>query len=222
MTSKPIINILIVFILGLLIYFLVIRSSHSLGHAPDKYSWIFNDSIRYTVEKNISTIESRKEDTLSTYYYKQYVFTIFKISKSAFNPDSIYLQQNFSFNEFENSFYGELLNTEVYPFPEVWISYNMNFRNKIGALTDDSSKIDTIFNTPNYKGFIGNIHKLGLKGSQQNLVMFDYKLKPTRTLCLLLKHKNLIILANSQDNFGYEVLDLFNLDTNEYIRKDKK
>ncbi len=215
MKLKTKLSLLILLIIFFLAYFFFFKHAHLTGFEPKKYSWIFNNSIREEVENDISSIEKRKEDLLMTYLYKDFNFTILEINNVKFKINEIKYNKNISFEQFEQKFYGEILNKDVLPFPEVWISYKMNFDNKIEINLDEYSEIDSLFSTSKYNGFIGKVYKMGLSSiNYKNLIMFDYKFKPEKTLFVFYKYheRNIIIIINSKKDFGIEAINLLNLE----------
>jgi hypothetical protein len=203
---------LLIFILfGCFIYFFFLKNAHFSGSNPAQYMWLFNENVRSQVIQNVSTNESRKEDTVATYNFNEYKFTIFKISQKNIESDKIQLNYIDSFEYFERTFNGQILNKDAYPFPEVWVSSDVNFQDELDVNIDQFSTIDTTFFHSTYLGFLGNIYKLGIGIHHENFVLFDYKDKPTRTLFIYFKKERIIVVINSKDDFNIEILNLLNL-----------
>jgi hypothetical protein len=97
---------------------------------------------------------------------------------------------------------------------ETEVRYGPFFKDSLVVDLDEYSKISKTFQTPNYRGFYGDVGKIAFEnGKRQILAMENYTQRITPTLFLMYKAHDgfFMIIINSKKPFGLEMLKILNL-----------
>ena len=201
------------------------------GHSHDwetckQYMWIFKDHIikdlkgPYDYFACSSSVKKRDINNVFRYHLNNEVYpvTVWEFKDLA-NVDlnKITINRNIDFGDIKFRF-GEILNSEG-SFP-ITINYGFAFHNAMNVNLNCFSKIDGVFNGPNYKGFYGTIDKMSFsdeKGKHQ--IVFNYSAKANKasfspSVFLLYKgHQSFyVIIINSKKLFkDANIINILNL-----------
>lgn len=189
--------------------------SHKSENNPQRYLWIFNDSVKNEVNNHYSTGDIRDNDIHYYYKYHNTFITIFEFKELSFiKLNEVPFKLNADFSKFENNFIGETFNVNLHTLPEISVYFKLPFNNSFCINLDNKSRIDKVIEGKNYRGFFGDISKMSFSNAQgDNLVLFNYKRKITSTLLLIYKHEGrfIVILINSENKFNDSVINILNL-----------
>ena len=152
-----IIAIAIGYISYLIINFILFTYHTDCGNR-EHYLWAFKDSVKKDIDTLVFHRAVRDRDVIYSYFYKNKYHVViweFKdLDGAQLKTTPINLNQNLNNIKL---FPGEIHNSGY--SPETTIKYGRFFYSSMEINIDDSSVIDTTFETLKYKGFYGNIHK---------------------------------------------------------------
>lgn len=204
--------IFIIYRIGYMVYY-----SHNIEHLPQKYLWLFNDSVKPDLDTICTIGHVRRSDAYYDYMYKKKVYiSIFEYQALMFlDIRNVSFAENVNFNSFLDNFHGEEYNMNLYPTPETYISFELPFNNSLTVNLDENCFLKKRIEGKNYRGFFGEILKMSLSNLQgKHLVVFDYKEGVTQTLFLLYKHQGrfLVIIINSKEKFDESIIKILKLE----------
>jgi len=195
----------------------VVYYSHNIEHFPQKYLWLFNDSVKADLDTMCTIGHVRKSDTYYDYMYKKKVYiSIFEYKALMFlNIHKVTFAKDVNMNSFFDDYFGVEYNMNLYPTPETYINFELPFNNSLKVNLDENCIIKKRIEGKNYRGFFGEIFKMSLSNSQgKKLVLFDYKEGVTQTLFLVYKYQGrfLVILINSKEKFDESIIKILKLE----------
>ena len=195
----------------------VVYYSHNIEHFPQKYLWLFNDSVKADLDTMCTIGHVRKSDTYYDYMYKKKVYiSIFEYKALMFlNIHKITFAKDVNLNSFFDDYFGVEYNKHLYPLPETYINFELPFNNSLKVNLDENCIIKKTIEGKNHRGFFGEILKMSLSNSQgKQLVLFEYKEGVTQTLFLLYKHQGrfLVIIINSKEKIDESVIKILKLE----------
>ena len=189
--------------------------SHKSENNPQRYLWIFNDSVKSEVNNHYSTGDIRENDIHYYYLYKKTYITIFEFKELGFiKLNNVPFKLNADISKFEDNFTGETFNLNILPIPEISVNFKLPFNNSFCVDLDNNSVIEKWIEGKNYRGFFGDILQMSFSNAQgKDLILFNYKIKATPTLFLLYKYEGrfIVIVINSDDKFDESIINILNL-----------
>jgi hypothetical protein len=182
------------------------------NHKP--YFWLFEDSIKKDVDTNLFIGCIRKTDVLYTYNYKHnytiYIWEFKELNNTLLKDISINENINLGNIKFGNR---EVLNKDSNP--EITVSYGPFFKHTMNINFDEYSEINEYFQSNNYKGFCGVIHKMSLSNKDgKHLVLMDFY-DVTRYFAGLIyigKRGFYLILITSKNPVNKDIIEILNLE----------
>jgi hypothetical protein len=190
--------------------------SHSHENNPQRYLWLFEDSVKNKVNNYYATGHVRENDIHYYYKYNKTYITILEFKELSFiKMANVPFKLNVNLSNFKDEFVGETFNLDILPIPELSINIKLPFQNSFYVNLDPNSKIDKWIEGKNYRGFFGRILKMSFSNAQgKNLVIFNYKVEATPTLFLLYKHEGrfIVVLINSDDKFDESIINILKLE----------
>jgi hypothetical protein len=191
--------------------------SHKHENNPQRYLWLFADSIKSSVNNYFSTGHIRENDIHYYYKYNKTYITILEFKELSFiKAAKVPFELNVDFSNFKDKFTGETFNLDVLPIPEISINFKLPFHNSFRVNLDNNSQIIKWIEGKNYRGFFGNIFKMSFSNAQgEDLVLFNYKREATPTLFLIYKYEGrfIVIVINSDNTFDESIINILNLKT---------
>jgi len=179
----------------------------------DEYKFLFKEKYRNSFD-TISVKDYRKSDYYASCRLKNYYFGIQEIT----DLEDIKIS-SIKFHEYVN-----LSNIDIYPAQEInrkirqvatiRTYWNQSFNSVLNVSFNEKTKIDSIVRGENYICYHAHIDKmLFSNGENKEMMFFDFSEKSPNTLLLFLRKGNrfFIIMVNSSEDFGMEVLDIFDL-----------
>ena len=185
-----------------------------LHHVPCPY--LFSDKGRDGIERKFPLYAYRSTDSIYNYIYDgtdsaHYYIEVWKIpALKDIKLSSVKFNENISLSGvrlYPSEILGEGLETEV--------KFGPFFKHNISVDVDDYSKIAGTFEGQNYKGLYGNIEKIAFENDAgQILATHTYDNKPMPTMLIVYKGRGsfYVIIVNSDDQFGADVLKIFSLE----------
>ena len=179
---------------------------------PEPYLWMFKDSVRKDIDPHAFVGSIRDKDVCYHYNYQKYHITIWEFKELSIAQLKII---PINLNQ-------DLENVKLVPgvtlhsgySPEYTIKYGAFFNSSMEINLDQLSSIDTTFETPNYKGFYGKLHKISFSEQGNTWVMIDYLDEHPSTLFLIYKKylRFFIIKIDCDNSFdASKVIKILNL-----------
>jgi hypothetical protein len=178
------------------------------------YLWIFKDSVKNDVDKDMFVGSIRERDILYQYILKnRYHVSIWEFKDlSEIRLNEIPINCNVDLDDVNIMPY-ELLNKNE--SPEITTELGFSFSGSASLNIDKRSKIIKSIDTPKYKGFYGLVNKLSLSNEKgKHLIIFDYPSGNEPTLFLLYKTSTgfYVVFIDSNDGpFDESIIHVLNL-----------
>ena len=201
-------------VIGYIAYFLFRLSKY--GHSINwedvckKYTWIFTDSVRNELDTSICLSCVNKRDIINNYLYKSRYTIIFWEVKDFASPKlgQISFKQGCKLSDIKFHS-GQLLNKNS--SKEITIKFGYKLDKALNVCLDDSSEIDTIIESYNYKGFYGVFNKISFndnKGNPQILINYAMGKEPGLFLVYIKNDRLYLIIINSKDSFDKDIIKI--------------
>jgi hypothetical protein len=205
-------GLFVTYIIGSSVFTVVTGYSVHFGNS-DEYKFLFKEKYRNSFD-TISVKDYRKSDYYASCRLKNYYFGIQEI----FDIEKIKLS-SIKFHEYVNlnniDFYpAQILNQSVNVIPTIRTYWNQTYDSVLNVSFNGRTKIDSIVKGENYICYLAHLDKmLFSNGKNEKMMLFDFSEKSKNTLLLFLRKGNrfFIIMVNSSEDFGMEVLDIFDL-----------
>ncbi len=176
--------------------------------------WLFKPEIQKEIDTIYYVEDYRESDSYSTYNLGNATIGIHEI----YDLESIKLS-SIKFNEYANlnniNFYpAQILNKKVNIVPTIRTYWNQSFDSVLNVNFNVKTQIDSIVRGENYICYHAHIDKmLFSNGDDKEMMFFDFSNKSKNTLLIFLRKRNrfFIIMVNSSEDFGMEMLDIFDL-----------
>lgn len=180
----------------------------------ESYLWIFKDSAKQQINKDLFGSCTRSGDILSHYIYKDdFHINIWQFKELKSNNIGLMnISQNKKLNNIKFGS-GEVLFKNSNP--TITVKFGSFFRNHLMNVNlDQNSTLEKRIETKSYKGFYGVINKAILSDENGNpQVLFDFSKQNEKSLLLMYSGYNsfFVILIYSEKPFNEQILDIFNL-----------
>jgi hypothetical protein len=205
-------GLFVTYIIGSSVFTVVTGYSVHFGNS-DEYKFLFKEKYRNSFD-TISVKDYRKSDYYSKFRLGNYYFGIHEI----YDLEDIKLS-SIKFHEYVNlvnvDFYpAQILNRKIRTRPSIRTYWRQTFDNVLNVSFNGRTQIDSIAMGENYICYHAHIDKmLFSNGKNEKMMLFDFSEKSKNTLLLFLRKGNrfFIIMVNSSEDFGMEVLDIFDL-----------
>jgi len=176
--------------------------------------WLFEPENRKEIDTIIFVKDYRKSDSYTTYNIGEATIGIHEI----YDLENIKLS-SIKFHEYANlnniDFYpAQILNQSVNVIPTIRTYWRQTFDSVLNVSFNQRSQIDSIIRGENYICYYAHIDKMLFSNTKnKEMIFFDFTEKSKNTLLLFLRKGNrfFIIMVNSSEDFGMEMLDIFDL-----------
>jgi hypothetical protein len=198
------------YILNIAIY------SHKLDYknTPNTYLWLFKDSTKKDIDVSSRFSYIGEKDFYNHYIYKKsYYITIWEFKDMKLEDlKTLSFNRDLALEDSKISF-GETIN--VHSSPEITMQYGFVFYNSMNVNLNDDSKIDSTFQSTNYKGFYGVVNqRLSTNNEGKPCVLFNYANEKQYGVVIWYKdHGSFYLLViNSDKPFNSQkLIRIFNL-----------
>jgi len=211
-----IISVLVVFVGYIIVNFIMLLKYTHLHEFDNltKYDYLFSDE--YKDKKNdISSEFYRKSDSYYRILCSDKLVSILRIPDlDKLNLDSIIFNTNINLNDLE-LYSSQIINSELEDSPLTTILEKIPFKKNLVVNFNEETKIIEKFKGGNYLGFYGKFNKMSFSNKEgKHLMLFDYRGEQETTLLVFTRKRNqlFIIIVNSENEFGMEAKEMFNLE----------
>lgn len=174
--------------------------------------WLFSEKAKNDIDTNFYVGCVRDRDILSKYSYKNFNVFIWEFKDlDIVKLNEVHINQNTNLKDLKFSS-KEILNKKN--SPEINIKYGFTFNGTMSVNLDDYSKVESSFETNNYKGFYGVLNRMSFSNERdEHQIYFDYGFVHQPTLFLLYKgHGSFyVIIINSEKPFDESIINILNL-----------
>jgi len=206
------IGLFVAYTLGSIVFTIKTGYSVDFGNS-DEYKFLFKKEYREVID-TIAVKDYRKSD----YYTK------FRLGRYYIGVHEIYDLRDVGllsveFHEYMNlnniDFYpAQEINKEIRTRPTIRSYWNQSWDSVLNVSFNGRTQIDSIVKGENYICYHAHIDKmLFSNGDDKEMMFFDFSNKSKNTLLIFLRKRNrfFIIMVNSSEDFGMEMLDIFDL-----------
>lgn len=207
-----VVGLIVAYIIGSSIFTVKTGYSVEFG-SSDEYKFLFKEKYRNKLD-TIAVKDYRKSD----YYTK------FKLDDYYFGVQEIYDLEDIELSSIKFHKYVNLIKISFYPAQElnrkirtrstIRAYWNQSWDSVLNVSFNGKTEIDSIIKGENYICYHARIDKmLFSNGENKEMMFYDFSDKSPNTLLLFLRKGNrfFIIMVNSSEDFGIEMLDIFNL-----------
>lgn len=212
---KKKVSILIISIISFVIgtFIIIFKTGYKVDfNNYDEYLWLFNSEVKNELDTFLFVKDYRKSDAYIKYNLGKATIGIHEIyDLESFDLSAIHSHYNVDLNDIE-LYPAQVLNKNVNVIPTITAKWKPSFDNTLNITFCKQTKIDTIFSADNYICFHARIHKLLISNNKnEELFYYDFSNKSKNTLLVFFwEGKNLyIIMVNSSEDFGLEMINIF-------------
>lgn len=207
------IGLLVTYTIGSFIFSVKTGYNVSFDNYKEKM-WLFKPMTKKDVDTIYYVKDYRKSDSYSKYNLGEATIGIHEI----YDLESIKLS-SVKFHEYANlsniDFYpAHILNEKVNVIPTIRTYWNQSFDSVLNVSFNGKTQIDSIAGGENYICYHAHIDKMLFSNDDnKEMMFFDFSEKSPNTLLLFLRKGNrfFIIMVNSSEDFGMEMLNVFDL-----------
>lgn len=180
----------------------------------DPYKFLFKEKYRDALDTN-SVKDYRKSDYYASCRLNNYYFGVQEIHDlEDISLSSIKFHKHTNLNN--TDFYpAQIINRQVNYVPTIRTYWRQSFKDDILNVSfNKKTRIDSILRGESYICYHAHIDKMLFRnGKNKEMMFYDFSEKSSNTLLLFLRKQNrfFIIMVNSSEDFGIEVLDIFDL-----------
>lgn len=200
------------YIIGLIVF--TMKTGYSIDfESSDEFKFLFKEEYREKLD-TIAVKEYRKTDCI----------TFCKMDGNYFRIVEIYDLSDIKLSLINLQKSAQLDNVDFYPAqeidkklltnPTIRSYWNQTWDSVLNVSISSSSIIDTVIRENNYLCIHANFDKILLSNSKnEEMILYNFSGKSPNALILFFKKGNrfFIISANSDNEFGIELLDIFDL-----------
>jgi hypothetical protein len=206
------IGLFLTYIFSLIVFSVKTGYSIDFGNS-DEYKFLFKEKYRASID-TISVKDYRKSDYYSKFRLGNYYFGIHEI----YDLEDIKLS-SIRFYKYVNlsdiDFYpAQILNDNFRIRPTIKTYWRQSFDSVLNVSFNGRTRIDSIVREENYICYHAQIDKMMFSNDDnKERMLFDFTEKNKNTLLLFLWKGNrfFIIMVNSSEDFGMEVLDILDI-----------
>lgn len=206
------VGLFVAYIIGSSIFTVVTGYSVEFGNS-DEYKFLFKEKYHNALD-TISVKDYRKSDYYTKFRMDNYYLGVHEIHDlKDICLSSIRFHKKATLNKID--FYpAQILNRKITTRPIIRTYWRQSFDSVLNVGFNKHTQIDSVARGKNYICYHAHIDKmLFSNGKNKEMLFYDFSGKSPNTLLLFLRKQNrfFIIMVNSSEEFGMEVLNIFDL-----------
>ena len=204
------IAIIIVIFIGYKLVYLISNRHRVNEDLDDKYVHLITDDSQKNINFSISFARKNRYGVFNSYVYDdKYFIVIWKINNISNNLNRVDFNTPSLLGKLQIK--GETFSPDT-PIP-VTVKYRYHFNQGMNIRPGYKTVIDSLFESQDYKGFVGDTYRVLLEETKTGEDMILMEFKPPYNNLMLLAYSNkddfIIITVNSTEEVGLEMLHFF-------------